>query len=222
MRAAVRRWHRVAIGVEEAVLAGDPGDGPFHRAMAFALVAFAGEEFLGDGLLAFDAAGEKVLETAWEVEHGALRRVLVAGEQRRGAGPADLHAAEEIGLGARHAEQPRRREGHALAEDLGVRLEADLSAAAVVHRAKGLQRTVGSPSRVGLAIELLPARHLHFEVSPTARSPPRRRRRATAARVIDLRVELAARVQRGHDDFERRLLLELRDAGRPGCRGRCR
>ena len=98
MGAAVRRWHGVAIGVEEAVLAGDPGDGPFHRAMAFALVAFAGEEFLGDGLLAFDAAGEKVLEPTWKVEHGAWRRFLVAGEQRRGAGPADLDTAEEIGL----------------------------------------------------------------------------------------------------------------------------
>src|SRR6476620_2329845 len=96
MSAPVRRWHGVAIGVEEAVLTSDPSDGPFHRAMAFALVAFAGEEFLGNGLLAFDAAREKVLKPTWEVEHRARRRFLVAGEQRCGAGPADFHTAEEI------------------------------------------------------------------------------------------------------------------------------
>ena len=87
---------------------------------------------------------QKVLEPAGEVEDGPLRRLAVAGEERLGAAPADLDAAEEIGLGARHAEQPRRLE-RALAENLGIGLEADAGAAAVLDRAEILQRAVGLP-----------------------------------------------------------------------------
>ncbi len=85
MGAAFRRRHGVAIGIEEAVGVGDPGNGPFHGAVAFALVGPAGEHVLGDGLLAFDAGGEKVLQPAGEVQHRGCRRLLVAGEQRRRA-----------------------------------------------------------------------------------------------------------------------------------------
>ena len=97
------------------------------------------------------------------MQHRALRRVLVAGEQCRGAGPADLDAAEQIGLGAGHAEQPRRHERRALAEDLGIRLEADRGAAPVLHRSQALQRPVRLSPRIGLPVELLPARHLDLE-----------------------------------------------------------
>ena len=59
MGAAVGRRHGVAIGAEEPVIAGDPGDRPFDRARAFGLLDAAGEDFLGDGLLAFDAVGRE-------------------------------------------------------------------------------------------------------------------------------------------------------------------
>ena len=85
MRTAVRRRHGIAIGAQEPVVAGDPGDRPFDRARAFDLLDAAGEQILGDGLLAFDTIGEKVLQSAREVEDGGLRRVGVAGEQRLGA-----------------------------------------------------------------------------------------------------------------------------------------
>ena len=59
MRAAVGRRHGVAIGAQEAVVAGDPGDRPFDRAGAFGLLDAAGEHVLGDGLLALDAVGRE-------------------------------------------------------------------------------------------------------------------------------------------------------------------
>ena len=40
--------------------------------------------------------------------------------------------------------------------------------------------------------------------------------------LIGFLIEFAARVQRGHDDFERRFLREISDADRPGCRAHCR
>src|SRR6478609_8078755 len=164
MGATVWGRHGVAIRVEKSVFARDPGDRPFHRAVAFALITPAGEDLLGDRLLPLDAARQKILKPAREVEDRALRRLLVACEQRSGARPADLDAAEEVGLGARHAEQPRRCESSALAEDLCIRLEADRGAAAVLHRAETFQRAVWMSAGISLPVELLPARHLDFEV----------------------------------------------------------
>ena len=142
MGAAVGGRHGVAIGTQEPVVAGDPGDRPLDRARAFGLLHAAGEHFVGDGLLAVDAVGQKILEPAREMEHRAVRRVAVAGQLRLGARPADLHAAEQIGLGARHAEQPGRLECRALAEDLGIGPEADRRAAPVLDRAETLHRAV--------------------------------------------------------------------------------
>ena len=177
MRSAVRRRHGVAIGAQEAVVAGDPGDRPFDRAGAFGFLDPSREHVFGDGLLAFDAARQEILEPAGEVKDGALGRLAVAGEQSLGARPSDFDAAEEIGLRARHAEQPRRLEGGALAEDLGVGPEADARAAAVLDRAEALQAgrqaspAYSSGDRAsGRAPPRLPS-------SPTARWRPRRRRR---------------------------------------------
>ena len=209
VRAAVGRRHGVAIGAQEPVVAGDPGDRPLDRARAFGPLDPSGEHVVGDGLLAFDAIGEKVLEPAREMEDRALRRLAVALEQRLGARPADFDAAEQIGLRPRHAEQPRRLEGGALAENLGVGLEADLGAAPVLHRAETLHRAVGRAARIGLAIELLAARHLDFHGLRQRVGHRHADAVQAAAGLIDLGVELSAGMQRGHDDLERGLLLEF-------------
>ena len=93
---------------------------------------------------------------------------------------------------------------------LGSGVKRTLGAAPVLDRAEALQRAVGRAARIALAIELLPARDLDLH-----RLRQRVRDRdadavQAAARLIDLGVEFSARMQRGHDDFERGLLLEFR------------
>ena len=60
VRAAVGRRDGVAIGVDEAVVVGEPGHGPFDRAVAAGLVDLAGEGALDDRVLALDVGGEIV------------------------------------------------------------------------------------------------------------------------------------------------------------------
>ena len=210
MRTAVRRRHRVAIRREETVVARDPGDRPFERAVTFSLLDAAGEDIVGDGLLSLYTVHEKVLEPAGEVERGALRRLAVACKLCLGARPSDLDAAEEIGLGARHGEESRRLEGSAFAEDLGVWPEAHARAAAVLDRPESLHRPVGRAARIALPVELLPARHLDLHMLRQRIGDRNADAVQPAARLVDLGVEFAPRMQRGHDDFECGLLLEFR------------
>ena len=81
VRAAVRRRDGVAIGMDEAVLAGEPGDRPFDRAMLARFLDLAGEGLVDDQLLALDVGGEIILQAAREVKR-RLRRALC---RRRGA-----------------------------------------------------------------------------------------------------------------------------------------
>src|ERR1700722_15981026 len=89
--------------------------------------------------------------------------VLDALEQFRRAVPANLDAAEQIGLRARHLEQPLRLEDGLGAENLAVRLEADLGAAAVVDLAKIFELALGMTALERHAVELLAARDLDFQ-----------------------------------------------------------
>src|SRR5687767_15128736 len=104
MRAAIGRRNGVAVGRDEAVFAAEPGDGPFDRAMAAGLRHLAGEYLIRDARPAFQTLFEKILEAAGEMQHRLFRRLLVL-DMRGIARPADLDAAEEIGLGTRHAEE---------------------------------------------------------------------------------------------------------------------
>src|SRR5262249_16026449 len=105
-----------------------------------------------------------------------------------------LDAAEEISLRARHAEQKRRRKGSTLAEDLGIRSEADARAAAILDRPKILQRAVGNAPRVALAIELLPPPNLDLHVLPQSIAQRVPAAGQAAARFVDLGVEFSAGV----------------------------
>jgi hypothetical protein len=84
------------------------------------------------------------------MKHLARRDVGVRHQLRR-ALPADLDAAEQISLAARHAIHGRRPEAGVLAEDLGVRDDPDLGAAAVRGRADAFERGDRRAAHVALA-----------------------------------------------------------------------
>ena len=147
VRTAFRRRNRVAVGGGEAVLGRHPGDRPFERAVAAGLRDLAGEHLVGDEFLSLDVAGEIVLQPVREAEARLGRNGVGAGEKRRRAAPADLDAAEEIGLRARHLEQAPRLEVRVLAEDLRIGLEAHLGAAPVQHAADGFELRLAARPR---------------------------------------------------------------------------
>ncbi|MBA7621943.1 hypothetical protein ES703_29313 [subsurface metagenome] len=185
MRAAIGRRHGVGVGRQEAVGIGGPRDGPFAGAMRAVAAGLAGEDVGMHQRVGVNGGGEIILQAAGEVEFILGGDFLDALEQLRRALPADFDAAEQIGLRARHLEQALRLEGGLGAEDIGVRLEADARAAAVVDLAEVLELALRVAAFEAHAIEFL------------------------AARDFDLGVEFAARMQRAHDDFERRLLREF-------------
>ena len=103
----------------------------------------------------------------------------------------------------------RRPELHPLTEDLRVRPRPDGGAAAIGCRADPLERGDRLAARVALPIQLAPARDLHHQLlgkrvdhgQPDAVQP--------AGGLIDLGAELAARMQGGQDDLERRAVGKL-------------
>ena len=131
------------------------------------------------------------------------------------ASPADLDAAEQIGLGARHAIEPlgpearlcrrsRDRDGSVtvVPRRLGARA-GRASARAAACRARSVcvrawrSRATSTTSSSDSALTT---------ETPTPCRPPEV--------CVDLAAELAAGVQRGEDDLERRLVLGIWDAGR--------
>ena len=175
---------------------------------AFAL-DLAGEGLLGDGLLALDLARQIILEACREAQHRFGRNVRARLDQFRRATPADFDAAEEIGLGARHAEEARRLPMRAGAEDLRVRLEAHLRAALVLHLAELLQRPERNAAREFLAVVTLVDRDIHLQLLGERVDDRDADAVQSAGGLIGAGVELAARVQHGHHDLERRLVLHL-------------
>ena len=120
VRAALGRRHGVAVGADEAFLVVRPPHRPFDlaagRAVGLAL-GLAGEGLRHDGRPLADLRDQVVLQAAGEVERFLLGDRAVLGQQALVAAPADLDAAEQVGLGARHAVEPLGHEG-LLAEDL--------------------------------------------------------------------------------------------------------
>src|SRR3954452_3026700 len=153
--------------------------------------------------------GEVILQPAREMEAVLGGHVLETFQQPRITAPADLDAAEQIGLRARHLEQPLRLETGLRAKDFRIRLEADAGAAAVVDLAEILELALGLAALKGHPVKFLAARDLDLE--------PRGQRvddgdadTVQAARsLVDLGIEFAAGVQRAHDDFERGFFRKL-------------
>ncbi len=209
VRAAVGGRDGVAVGADEAVGVAEadrrPGDGPFQRAR-LALALGAASEDGGDGLQLAHALGQGVGQTAGEVEQGLFGRGVRDAVRR--AGPFDLDAAEQIGLGAGHAEQAGGLEGRADAEDLLVGLEAD-QGALLLRRADLLDGAEDVAAAEGLTP--LEAVAPDGDVQLLGQGVDHRDADAVqAARgLIGLARELAARVQHGHDHFQRRLARVL-------------
>ena len=207
MRAAFRRGHGVAVEGLEAFLVHRPGDRPFDTA-AFAELVLADEGQGGQRLAPFEQRGEIIGKPAGEMEPLLLRHLL--GPVDGGvAPPADLDAAEEIGLGARHAVEGRRLELGLVAEDLRIGMEADRGAATIGDGAGILQFRLGLAARILLRPELLVARDLDPE--PVGQRVDHRDADAVqpARGLVGVARELAAGMQRRQDDLERRGLGEF-------------
>ena len=110
-----------------------------------------------------NGGAEIVLQAAREVETILGRHILDALQQRGIAAPADLDAAEQVGFRARHLEQALRLESGFGAEDIGVRLEADAGAAAVVDLAEIFELALGMAALETHPVELLAARDFDLE-----------------------------------------------------------
>jgi hypothetical protein len=152
---------------------------------------------------------EVILETAGKVEHRLFRR-LAALDQRRVAGPADFHPAEQVGLGAGHAVEPARIKPGAWHRKCPVGMKADLGAAAVVDFAElfeaALRNATGEPLPVELPVACdfdhkIVGQRIHHGYADTVQA---------AGGLVDLAVEFAAGVQHGHDHFKGGLAGKLR------------
>ena len=206
--ASVRGRDGVAIGMDEAVVLGEPRHRPFERAVAAGLLHLPGKHLVGDERLAADLLGQIVLEAAGEVEHRLARRtaLVVQGE----VVPADLDTTEQVGLGARHPEQPRGLEGGFGPEDLLVRPEAHLGAAPVEHLADLFEPARRQPARKGLAVEHLAPGDLDFEPLGQ-RIDDRHADAVQAARgLVGAGIELSTGVEHRHDDLDGRFVGKFR------------
>ena len=208
--AAIGGRNRVAIGLQESVGIGGPGDRPFDRAVAAGFARAAGEDVGMHQRGAGKACGEVVLQPVGEMEGGLFRHVVEALEQRLVAMPADLDAAIEISLGARHLEHALGLERGLRPENLRIGPKSDLGAAPV-GRATGLfQLALRLAALERHLVELLLARDLDLHALGQ-RVGDRDADAVQAARgLIDLGVEFAAGMQHAHDHFERGLVLEFR------------
>ena len=210
MGAAVRRRDRVAVRLQKAIGIGGPGHRPFDRTVAAGLAGIAGEYVRMHQRGAGEVAGEIIFEPLGEMERRLLGHVFDALEQLLGALPADFDAAIEIGLGARHLEYAFGLECGFQPENLRIGLEADFSAAPVGRAAGLFQLALRLAALERHPVKLLLARNLHLHALGQRVGDRDADAVQAAGRLINLGVEFAAGVQRAHDHFERRLVLELR------------
>ncbi len=210
MGAAIGGRHGVAVGGEEAVGIRCPGHRPLAGAVRAVASGLAGEDVGMHQGVGVDRGAEIILQPTREME-GVLGGNVVDTAQQFGiAVPADFDAAEKVGLRPCHLEQALRLERRLGAENVGVGLEANAGAAAVVHLAEVFQLALGMAALERHLVELLLARDFHLEARGEGVDHRDADTVQTARGLVDLGVELATRVQRAHDDFERRLFRKLR------------
>src|ERR1700690_1464433 len=123
----------------------------------------SGEDIRMHQRIGVDRSGEIILQASREVKAVLRRYVLKTLQQRRVAAPADLDAAEQVGLGARHLEQALRLEGGLGAENVGVRLEPDFCAAAIVDLSEVFKLALGMAAFERHSVELLAAGDLDLK-----------------------------------------------------------
>ena len=211
VRPAFGRGDGVAVGLEEAVSFAEacagPGYGPLHLARIALPLEAAGEGLGGHRLQVLDPLC-KVIRQAVGEPQDRFRRGLVV-DERGIAGPADLDAAEQIGLGAGHAVKAGGPEGGGLAEDHRVWTEAD-GRAVLAGRTKLLKSPEGLAPAEGLPpleaileggdFQVL-GQGVHHGYADAMQAP---------GGLVGLAGEFPAGMQDGHDDLQRRLPRMLR------------
>ena len=209
MRAAVRRRNGVAVGIEKSVGVGGPGHRPLHRALGAVLAVRPEKCPDAPASLRRASRDEIILQALVEMEGRLLRHVLDALDQRGIAGPADFDAAETDRPSCAPSCKALGREFDIGPEILRIGPEADPGAAPVERAAGSLQFAHRLAALEAILWRALFARHLHVH-------PFRQRigHRGTypmqATRgLIDFAVEFSAGMQRAHDHFQRRLVLEF-------------
>ncbi len=211
VRSAVGRRDGVAVIAFGAVRIERPGDGPFgaalRRAVGCGEFLLPDEGLVGDGGALAELLGEMIGKAARELEGGAFG--YVGGGERGVAAPADLDAGEEVGLGPHEAEEAAGIEVGLGAEDLRIRSEGDGRAALVRGRADLFQWGDGEPLREGLAVELLVAGDFDDRLGREGVDHADSDAVEAARGAVRLALELTARVEGGHDDFQRGLAWVL-------------
>lgn len=145
MAAALRRGHRVDVGMDFAFLVARPRDRPF-QAPALIVELHVAREILRRiaGALA-DHLGQQIRQAAGEMQRRFGCDAPFGLQQRRRAFPAQFDALEQERFGARHLERDLRLQMRVLAENLRIGMEAHGRAAAIIGRADLLQRALGTP-----------------------------------------------------------------------------
>jgi len=209
--AALGRGHGVTVGVEEAVLVVvRPRHRPFHLPHVVGQRRRSGEEAARQQRTLLQHGGEEIAEAVGEVQRVLGGNVVAVVDEQRVALPANLHAAEQIGLGTGHAVQRARLQAGAVAEDFRVGMEQHGGAAPVLHRAHLGDRAQRRATAEFLAIQLALARHLDHQAVGQGIHHRDADAMQAARHLVGVAAELAARVQGGKDDFQRALVRELR------------
>ena len=204
MGAAFGGGDGVAIGVAEAVLLVlGPHHGPLDAA-AIGEIDLAEKRPRRQQVALGEARREEIAEPAREMQPRLHRHALGA-RQRRVAAPADLDAAEQIGLGVRDPVEERRTERR-VGENLGVGMKAQRRAPPVLHRPAILDRTQGQPAAVALSPQAAVARHLDLERIGQRVDDRDADAMQPARNLVRVAAEFATRVQHRQNDLERRFL----------------
>ena len=197
----------VAIGLDEAVARGRPVDRPVHLARNAELgveVDAAGKRAVGIGAGPGQGLGQVIGQAAGEMERGLARGLSVVDLGL----PADLDAAEQVGLGFHHLHQPRGLEA-VMAKDLLVGMEGHGGAAPVRGRPDLGDRPLRDAAGKALLEQLLVARDLHNHQVRQRVHDRRTHTVQTTRGLIGVARELAPRMQRAQDHLQRGLAGEL-------------
>ncbi len=213
VRAAERCRHGVAVEVQEPFAVLQAGQRPFEAPGALAVgargqVGLAGPDRQHAGG-ALDVGGEAVAQSAGEMQHRLRRCLVLRGDQRGIARPADFHAAEQIRLRAAEPIQPRRAE-RGIAENLAVGPEADQRAATVLHRAGVDELGRRLAAHVALAPQHAVARDLDVQRLGERVDHGTADAVQAAGGLIDLAAEFPAGMQGREDHFQRAQVAEFR------------
>ncbi len=184
-----------------------PGDCPFDAA-AIGKLDLAEEWLRRQRRALADGCREEIGEAAGKMQLALLRHV-VGTRQGRIAAPMDLDAAEEIGLGARHAVEQRGTEMRVGAEYLGIGVEAHRGAAPVLHRAEILELGLRLAAAVFLCPQLAIPRHLDRQFVGEGVDHRDADAVQPARGLISIAAELAAGMEHRQDDLERRFAGEF-------------